>query len=278
MPYCLPPRQQTSSFTTLAQRQPWEFSIQLLEVAQNLGVHTGAICNAAISACAAQHLWQRALCLLDVAEGLPGGADIIAYSACITACEGAHEWQQALATFDRGACSADIVAYSACIDACGSGQQWAIALNLMQDMRSLLLEPNAISWTSLTAACSLGAWSQALAVLAAAKTHQVSSEVATGAAVAACEVSRRWRVSMNLLEDLVLAIVNPSIVIYNSLLSAMRRSNCMMICEVIENMRFCRQLPTMTTYDVELSALEAENTQRSASQAVTWFKPRLNKG
>ena len=75
-------------------------------------------------------------------------------------------------------------------------------------------------------------------------------------------------------------------VIYNSLLSAMRRSNCMMICEVIENMRFCRagfqciagfkqfqcecvkyfccvvarvhrplyvwrQLPTMTTYDVE---------------------------
>ena len=35
----------------------------------------GAICNAAISACAAQHLWQRALCLLDVAEGLPGGAE-----------------------------------------------------------------------------------------------------------------------------------------------------------------------------------------------------------
>lgn len=30
----------------------------------------------------------------------------------------------------------------------------------MKDMRSLLLEPNAISWTSLTAACSLGAaWS-----------------------------------------------------------------------------------------------------------------------
>lgn len=59
-------------------------------------------------------------------------------------------------------------------------------------MRALLLQPNVITWTSLTSACSLGAawpieaisaavpcsafvgqaWSQAVAVLAASKTHQ----------------------------------------------------------------------------------------------------------
>jgi len=56
--------------------------IPSLRVCSSLSLHhsegiapIGAICNAAISACAAQHLWQRALCLLDVAEGLPGGAE-----------------------------------------------------------------------------------------------------------------------------------------------------------------------------------------------------------
>lgn len=205
------------SFTTLAQRQLWTFSLQLLEFAQDIGIQTGALCNVAISACAAQQLWQKALKILDVAsQGLPGGADVIACSACITACQGAHEWQQALTVFDHlGPSKADAVAFSACIEACGRGQQWQIGLSLLQEMRCLLLQPNVVTWASLTAACSLGAWSQALAVLAASKTNQAFSAVATGAALAACEASRRWRVSMSLLQDLVFAALDPTVWLYD---------------------------------------------------------------
>ncbi|CAL1151227.1 unnamed protein product [Cladocopium goreaui] len=259
------------SFTTLAQRQLWTFSLQLLEFAQDIGIQTGALCNAAISACAAQQLWQKALKILDVAsQGLPGGADVIACSACITACQGAHEWQQALTVFDHlGPSKADAVAFSACIEACGRGQQWQIGLSLLQEMRFLLLQPNVVTWASLTAACSLGAWSQALAVLAASKTNQAFSAVATGAALAACEASRRWRVSMSLLQDLVFAALDPTVVIYNSVLSAVRRSGSMMIRRLQENMSLYRLVPTMATYDVVLAACEAESTRSSASQAVT---------
>lgn len=35
----------------------------------------GALCNAAISACAAQQLWQRAVCLLSLARKAPPGAE-----------------------------------------------------------------------------------------------------------------------------------------------------------------------------------------------------------
>ncbi|CAK9104172.1 unnamed protein product [Durusdinium trenchii] len=58
----------TVSLTTLAQRQWWEFSLLLLQTAEDLGMHTSALCNAAISACAAQQLWQRAVCLLSLAR------------------------------------------------------------------------------------------------------------------------------------------------------------------------------------------------------------------
>ncbi|CAK9105132.1 unnamed protein product [Durusdinium trenchii] len=201
----------TVSLTTLAQRQWWEFSLLLLQTAEDLGMHTSALCNAAISACAAQQLWQRAVCLLSLARKAPPGADVIAFSACITACEGAHAWQNALAIFGLLG-KADAVAYSACINACGRGQQWQTALGLMQEMRSLFLKPNAVTWTSLTAACSLGAWTQALAMLAVSKTHQALSAVVTGATIAACEVCRYWRQALGLVEDLNAVAVDPTIV------------------------------------------------------------------
>eukprot|EP00913_Durusdinium_trenchii_P003406 g3154.t1 len=66
----------TVSLTTLAQRQWWEFSLLLLQTAEDLGAHA----------------WQNALAIF----GLLGKADAVAYSACINACGRGQQWQTAL--------------------------------------------------------------------------------------------------------------------------------------------------------------------------------------
>ncbi|CAJ1378994.1 unnamed protein product, partial [Effrenium voratum] len=71
--------------------------------------------------------------------------------------------------------------------------------------------------------------------------------VGTGAAVAACESSRRWKMACQLLQDLVCAAVEPTVVIYNSVLGALHGSPDLALA-LAETMRLRRLLPTAATY------------------------------
>lgn len=50
--------------------------------------------SAAVTSCGSQ--WQLALALLDEADRLPGGCDVILVSSAITACDKASQWQPAV--------------------------------------------------------------------------------------------------------------------------------------------------------------------------------------
>ncbi|CAJ1328027.1 unnamed protein product, partial [Effrenium voratum] len=123
------------SFTTAgAAARSWLRSMEFLRRGLDLGISSGAVCNAALSACAEGRQWQQALALLEAAERRD--ADVIAFSACISACAGAQEWQQALVVFER--CQPDEVACTACISACAAGLQWQLAFGLFQENAAAL--------------------------------------------------------------------------------------------------------------------------------------------
>ncbi|CAJ1378993.1 unnamed protein product [Effrenium voratum] len=123
------------SFTTAgAAARSWLRSMEFLRRGLDLGISSGAVCNAALSACAEGRRWQQALALLAAAERRD--ADVIAFSACISACAGAQEWQQALVVFER--CQPDEVACTACISACAAGLQWQLAFGLFQENAAAL--------------------------------------------------------------------------------------------------------------------------------------------
>ncbi|CAE7710871.1 rlmJ [Symbiodinium sp. CCMP2456] len=117
--------------------------------------------------------WQQAVLLLQSMEQDATSPNQVCYTAAIKACEKGGQWELALAIYAQAekalhSRDRDDLLCDAGLRALQQGMQWQGALELVFDMSSSQLKPDALCFTSLIEACAkAGEWQTVLKIIAA---------------------------------------------------------------------------------------------------------------
>ena len=117
--------------------------------------------------------WQQAVLLLQSMEQDAIAPNQVCYTAAINACEKGGQWELALAIYAQAEEALhfrdqDELLCDAGLRALQQGMQWQGALELVFDMSSSQLKPDALCFTSLIEACAkAGEWQTVLKIIAA---------------------------------------------------------------------------------------------------------------
>ena len=117
--------------------------------------------------------WQQAVLLLQSMEQEATAPNQVCYTAAINACEKGGQWELALAIYSQAekalhSRDRDDLLCDAGLRALQQGMQWQGALELVFDMTSSQLKPDALCFTSLIEACAkAGEWQTVLKIIAA---------------------------------------------------------------------------------------------------------------
>ena len=139
----------------------WKLAMKFLRRMRKENVDPDTITfTSAISACAKSGEWRTALLLLRMMDEAGIEPNTITYTAAIAACERACEWRRALQLLiemqDRDV-KADLQTFNTAVGACGRAGEWERAFSIVQDeMASIHIEPNVITYNCLINACANG--------------------------------------------------------------------------------------------------------------------------
>eukprot|EP00439_Symbiodinium_sp_Y106_P013683 s5416_g1.t5 len=180
---------------------------------------------------------------------------VVANSA-ITACTRHERWQHAAGIFSEctrgGVLKPDVVTYGAMLSALEKGDSWQQALQLLSDMRGMLMEFNGIVCTTafatygksgqwveaaalleevlseelgfgtvvvnaaITAFCRTQQWQRALCAFFGSRKFSLESDMFTLSSVlSACDIGSQWQLASGLWTDLCSGRLQPSIVTCN---------------------------------------------------------------
>ncbi len=117
----------------------WEGSLHLFDEMENRGLKRNVVSYGALMAAID---WQRGLLLLkELREESLEANDMISVSL-IDAMARDAQWSRALQSLGT---SPAPVLFNAALNACAAGRQWQVALNLVQQMRAVAMDVDAVS-------------------------------------------------------------------------------------------------------------------------------------
>lgn len=167
----------------------------------------------AVSACADAVKWAEALALLSEinftaprTQRTLKTSQIAAVTTVLTACSSVSKWLQGLKVLADAALDSDsdfdAAVVGAMVNACALGQAWELAVATWQIHHG---HSNEVVHRSAIAACELGSWQMALALLQIYHhrygTGIAGTAIATVAAMAAAAKATRWPLVLKLLEE-----------------------------------------------------------------------------
>jgi pentatricopeptide repeat domain-containing protein 1 len=206
-----------------AQSGEWKYALELLETMRTAGLVPDAITySAAISACSNGRQWESALDLLATMNDQGSPPTLNAYNAAINGCAKAGKCSEALELLQRmemqdhsdsdSPCvpAPDVYSYTSAMNACvvAKPPQWSTALELMEKMKRVGIQPNVVTYCTAMKACQKGGqWEQALAFIPLMRKEGVApnSHVYT-VALNACASNKagRWEEALQLLSEMTL--------------------------------------------------------------------------
>ncbi|CAJ1354940.1 unnamed protein product [Effrenium voratum] len=172
--------------------------------------------NAVLNACRAD--WPRALSHMQHMCQEAVGVNKFSFTAALSAAA----WQLAAALLRDmpRQVAPDTICYNAAMSTCHG--EWAVALQWLQDMHSLLIERDFISFNAAITACiSGGHWHIACALLADMQellVEPLPSNV--NAAISACASGRRWDVALRLLQGMAAAQLRADVMSFTAALGS----------------------------------------------------------
>eukprot|EP00913_Durusdinium_trenchii_P033235 g31113.t1 len=161
--------------------------------------------SSSLSACAKESRWLTALQHLQwmrLAQVIP---NVVTFTAAITACEG-HLPDVSLALFDmmfQVQIQPNEIAYTSAISACAADDDWWAACSLLEEMNTVALEPGIVSYGAVLKALP-GRWLWAAQLLRNANELTIRmNEVACTAAIAATKKTKKWKMVLQTLQDVI---------------------------------------------------------------------------
>lgn len=200
-----------SAMNACSRGTQWQIALGIFNTMFESETFTETSFNAAISACAQGSNWQVAMNLLHLLYIRGVVPSVVSYSAAITSC---GEWGRALELMEemrRNEVLPNIVTYSSIINVCEKGLQWQLALQIFSEVKEKneKISVDLILYSSVISACgTASAWlialhlfheSQALDEMMDAE----AMEVATVAAITACERGCQWQFALQLLHTML---------------------------------------------------------------------------
>eukprot|EP00543_Licmophora_paradoxa_P009771 CAMPEP_0202461078 /NCGR_PEP_ID=MMETSP1360-20130828/47667_1 /ASSEMBLY_ACC=CAM_ASM_000848 /TAXON_ID=515479 /ORGANISM="Licmophora paradoxa, Strain CCMP2313" /LENGTH=522 /DNA_ID=CAMNT_0049082991 /DNA_START=131 /DNA_END=1696 /DNA_ORIENTATION=- len=223
-----------------------ERALMLLQVVKDKGLRLDNYCYAAvIDACAKGKMWKRALELLEEMREQHGiTPNEIAYSVTITACGNGGQWKKSLELLEQMkslGLNVNLITYNAVITALSKAARrntrnnrahdkhddlWKKALELLDEIKEKGYEPDGFSYSAAITCCGAGGkWEEALGLIRKMQKGGPRSrpnKVAFSAAISACGRSGRHKEALELFTDMKEQGLQPDIVAYNAVFSALR--------------------------------------------------------
>ena len=117
--------------------------------------------------CKATGEWQQAMHYLNTSQEGKVETNLLMYNLAIGACEKAMVWYIAVQLL-RCLGVADIISFTAAMNVLGRAGQWQRALDLLQDLETVCMQANLLTWnTCISATGRASAWQQGMAMLKA---------------------------------------------------------------------------------------------------------------
>jgi pentatricopeptide repeat protein len=202
----------------------------VFDLVQKKGIMLDTIVyNMAISACAKERQWAKALALLAEMPGKGIAQSVYSYSSAISACEKGRQWEMALellAEMPGKGITPNTITYNSAISACEKGGQWEKALELLAEMPGKGIVPNAITYNSAISACEKGRqWEKALELLAEMRERRCGKgaghdTITYNSAINACARERQWEKALELLAEMQEKNIAPNRITYSEVLDA----------------------------------------------------------
>ena len=186
----------------------WQIALDIFNTMFESETFTETSFNAAISACAQGSNWQVAMNLLHLLYTRGVVPSVVSYSAAITSC--GSEWGRALELLEemrRNEVLPNVVTYNSVINVCEKGLQWQLALQTFSEVKEEI-SVDLILYSSVISACgTASAWLIALHLFHESQvdktTDAEATEVATVAAITACERGCQWQFALQLLHTML---------------------------------------------------------------------------
>ncbi|CAE7541265.1 unnamed protein product [Symbiodinium natans] len=217
----------------------------------------------AIKSCRQSNCWEFSLQLLHVAE-LTLDPDLMTYNSAAASITADRWWMSAdiISTLRERLFEADVITYGSAIAACKQGL-WFRSVALLAALKRHDLEDDIVAWGSTVGACAPSTWQQCLHLLSKLdfRGHAASSRVYV---TAMSSFRERWQQAAQLLRahDLVYA---PSLPLFNSFLAALE--NCGQWQRALHFVLLVRDRacePDITTYNTAMSACAAASCWKLA--------------
>lgn len=238
----------------------WSLCVWLLDEMHSVQIPPNVISySAAISGCGRSREWARSLALLRAAHDRHVQLDIIAYNATITASERGWQWPLALQLLDEASRRARLrptaTTFGAAISACGSAAEWRGALALLRDMPVWRVVPNLILMSTAVVACRRKRGDLSLQLVQEMISLQLEPDaVICSSSIRAC--GDRWEQAFALFEDAIQSSVAPDIVACNALLTACYEAgHWEQAVTVLDEVRRRDLSPTSVTHTLLLRSL-----------------------
>eukprot|EP00450_Noctiluca_scintillans_P020731 CAMPEP_0194533120 /NCGR_PEP_ID=MMETSP0253-20130528/70899_1 /TAXON_ID=2966 /ORGANISM="Noctiluca scintillans" /LENGTH=370 /DNA_ID=CAMNT_0039378643 /DNA_START=110 /DNA_END=1222 /DNA_ORIENTATION=- len=145
----------------------------------------------------------------------------MSHNLAMNACARGFRWQVALALLadmSTVLVQPDTASYNVVIPPCGKSSNWTIAVNLWEAMGKTCLQPDRFSYNSIISACDRGwQWERSLIFLGMMEKSKVKEcERSYASAISACAKAAQWRLALACLSSLSSRSLQPDTVVYNA--------------------------------------------------------------
>eukprot|EP00929_Paragymnodinium_shiwhaense_P047343 TRINITY_DN24015_c0_g2_i1.p1 TRINITY_DN24015_c0_g2~~TRINITY_DN24015_c0_g2_i1.p1 ORF type:complete len:327 (-),score=79.77 TRINITY_DN24015_c0_g2_i1:178-1158(-) len=235
--------------------------------------------NAAINAVAQEGGCREAYEIVAEMKTLALIPDVVSYNSALKSYEQRGQWTEALTAFESlhvQSCTSNRISYNTLVNVCAEADRWEAAAATLRQLKEQRLQPQVISWSSTMRSCSWLAWPRSLNLLAELRSEGVVPNAITySTAVTAAELNEQWRCGLLLLSEsrqqglLRQASVGDGVVVQSAALAACEKcSHWDAACCLMLNMHKQAQRPTTVTMSSALSALEKGGHWISALSVV----------
>eukprot|EP00434_Breviolum_minutum_P008963 symbB.v1.2.007897.t1/scaffold491.1/size196728/1 len=145
------------------------------------------------------------------------------FGIAISECAKGSRWPEAIALLQamemKTTCASNVVTYNATINACAKALEWQHAIHLFDRMSRQHLKANVVTFSSVMKACR-GHWEICLQLMAALGREAQPNSISFNAAISAAESAAQWTVTLQLLNDMDLALLDPDIISHTGAMRA----------------------------------------------------------
>ncbi|CAJ1425048.1 unnamed protein product [Effrenium voratum] len=174
----------------------WPMALHLLRSMSEIGIQPDLVAlNSALSACP----WELALCLGEVAVSHSMQLNTVSYNILLSALSVGQSFSQSrelevLEDMRRSLLQPDVVTYNTLLSATLRRADWQAACGYLEEMPQVLLAPDEVSFATALATCDQAKqWQVALRLLAQMRRQRLAPERAEESALAACERAGQWQ-------------------------------------------------------------------------------------